>query len=165
MPKLKPKLSGRKPSENKRMRKPDIKFVCQAEQKQPKRMDETTEPQNIQLNQKTTKDQLNQSQPTIPTKQTKNKARTVEVDDPSSPPEIKYELHLRSMVPRIVQKCQGYCQRSLIPADHKDYFLVKSFARSYYMHNGKKLFKVAPQYIQFNEDCLKEYTRQKIDTY
>ena len=47
---MKPKSSGRKPSENKRMRKPDIEFVCQPEQKQPKRMDETTEPQNIQSN-------------------------------------------------------------------------------------------------------------------
>ena len=69
------------------------------------------------------------------------------------------------MVPRIVQKCQGYCQRSLIPADHKDYFLVKSFARSYYVHNGKKLSKVAPQCVHFNEDCLKEYARRKLDTY
>ena len=44
---LKPKSSDRKPSENKRMRTPNIEFVCQPEQKQPKRMDETTEPQNI----------------------------------------------------------------------------------------------------------------------
>ena len=29
----------------------------------------------------------------------------------------------------------------------------------------KKLSKVAPQYVHFNEDCLKEHARRKLDTY
>ena len=33
------------------------------------------------------------------------------------------------------------------------------------MHNGKKLSKVAPQYVRFNEDWLKEYARRKLVTY
>ena len=81
--------------------------------------------------------------------------KEVLVKDPNAPPETVYELHLRSMVSRLVQKCQGYCQKVLVPADNEDYFLVRSYARSYYTHDGKEVSKILSQYVHFQKDCLK----------
>lgn len=135
----KPKASGRKPNEGKRIRKPDIDTVCEPDPKiQAKPMQNTMQNQN--------QDQIN-----------------VKVLDPNAPPPIVYELHLRSMVPRLVQRCQGYCQRNLVPADNQDYFIVKSYARSFYTSNKQQMSKIAPQYVHFSADCLKEYARRKLN--
>ena len=87
--------------------------------------------------------------------------KKVELEDPNSLPKAVYELHLRSMVPRKVQRCQGECNRNLIPADNEDYLLVKSYGRSYFTLHGREHSKFGPQYIHFNQDCLKQYTERK----
>ena len=43
------------------------------------------------------------------------------------------------------------------------YLLVKSFGTSTFMMKRESHFKYGPQYIHFQSDCLKEYTRRKHD--
>ena len=59
----------------------------------------------------------------------------IQIEDPSAPRKIVYELHLRSKVPRKVERCQGNCRVKLWPADesNNDYLLVKSFGTSQFM--------------------------------
>ena len=41
--------------------------------------------------------------------------------------------------------------------------LVKLFGTSTFMVQGKSRFKYGTQYVQFQSECLKEYTRRKHD--
>ena len=89
----------------------------------------------------------------------------IQIEDPSAPRKIVYELHLRSKVLRKVERFQGNCGAKLWPVDesNNDYLLVKLFGTSTFMMKGESRFKYGPQYIHFQSDCLKEYTRRKHD--
>ena len=91
----------------------------------------------------------------------------IQIEDPSAPRKIVYELHLRSKVRRKVERCQRSCGVKLWPVDesNNDYLLVKSFGTSTFMVKGESRFKYGPQYIHFQSDCLKEYTRRKHDIF
>ena len=85
----------------------------------------------------------------------------VKVHNPNAEEPTVYELHLRSKVPRRVERCQGNCGKKLIPSSNEDYLLVKSYGPTSYMHDGKTKRKYGPQYIHFNSRFLKEYALQK----
>ena len=48
------------------------------------------------------------------------------IEDPNCEPEIPFELFFQSLVPRLVQKCQGKCDRNLLQSNEEDYLLIKS---------------------------------------
>ena len=54
--------------------------------------------------------------------------------DPNAPEKISYELFFRSMVLRLVNRCQGNCGDKLLPADKEDYLVVKSRGRISFMN-------------------------------
>ena len=81
------------------------------------------------------------------------------MEDPKLSRRVTYEL--RSMVPRLVDHCQGNCSEKLRPADEQDYLLVKSWGRSNFFYKGENKWKHGPQYINFKNDCLKEYAHFK----
>ena len=78
---------------------------------------------------------------------------------------VIYEPHLRSMVPRKVERCHGNCGVKLEPSDkaNNDYLVVKSFGTSTFMVKGESHCKYGPQYVHFQSDCLKEYAHRKHD--
>ena len=81
------------------------------------------------------------------------------MEDPKLPRRVTYEL--RSMVPRLVDFCQGNSGEKLLPAVEQDYLLVKSWSRSNFFYKGENISKYGPQYIHFKNDCLKEYAHFK----
>ena len=83
------------------------------------------------------------------------------MEDPKLPRRVTYELHLRSMIPRLVDRCQGNCGEKLLPADEYYCLLVKSWGRSNFFYKGENKSKYGPQYIHFKNDCLKEYAHFK----
>ena len=89
--------------------------------------------------------------------------KKVFIEDPNSKRVIPYELFLRSLVPRQVERCQGNCGNKLKPSDNGDYLLVKSHGPSSYTVKGETRTKYGPQYIHFRNDCFREYTRLKHD--
>ena len=60
------------------------------------------------------------------------KPKKVKIQDPNIAWKVVYELHLRSMVPRKVERYQGNCGVNLEPSDEtkNDYLVVKSFGTS-----------------------------------
>ena len=85
----------------------------------------------------------------------------VKVHNPNAEEPTVYELHLRSKVPRRVERRQRNSGKKLILSSNEDYLLVKSYGPTSYMHDGKIKPKYEPQYIHFNSRCLKEYALQK----
>ena len=85
------------------------------------------------------------------------KAGKVKIQDPNIARKVVYELHLRSMVPRKVERCQGNCGVKLEPSDeaNNDYLVVKSFGTSTFMVKGESHSKYGPRYVHFQRDCLK----------
>ena len=61
----------------------------------------------------------------------------VKVHNPNAEEPTVYEPHLRSKVPRRVERCQGNCGKKLIPSSNEDYLLVKSYGPTSYMRDGK----------------------------
>ena len=59
-------------------------------------------------------------------KKEKESRKSFTFQDPNAPEKIWYELFFRSMVPRLVNRCQGNCGDELFPADNEDYVVVKS---------------------------------------
>ena len=59
-------------------------------------------------------------------KKEKESRKLFTFQDPNAPEKIWYELFFRSMVPRLVNRCQGNCGDELFPADNEDYVVVKS---------------------------------------
>ena len=94
-------------------------------------------------------------------KKSRSSSLHLKVEDPNVERALVYELHLRSQVPRIVERCQGNCGIKLIPADENDYLLVKSYGPSTYTVKGECKTKYGPQYIHFKGECLKEYAHRK----
>ena len=93
------------------------------------------------------------------------KLAKVKIQDPNIVRKVIYELHLRSMVPRKVERCQGNCGVKLEPSDkaNNDYLVVKSFGTSTFMVKGESPSKYGPQYVHFQSDCSKEYAHRKHD--
>jgi len=73
------------------------------------------------------------------------------------------ELHLRSLLHRSVERCQGMCGNQLKPADTDDYYVVKSYGPSSYKVNGVIQTTYGPQYVHFNVLCLRNYCKRKHD--
>ena len=68
------------------------------------------------------------------------------------------ELFFRSMVPRLVNRCQENCGDTLFSADKEDYLVVRSRGRTSVMNNqGEMGSKYCPLYIHFKAGHLKEY--------
>ena len=87
------------------------------------------------------------------------------IEDPNAERPIVYELFFRSMVPRLVQRCQGNCGVKLCTADEGDYLLVKSYGTSTFSVKDETRSKCGPLYILFKNECLKEYAHQKHDVF
>ena len=137
----KPKNNGRKSNERKRNRKLDVENIFD-----PLEIDEEEE------------DPV-KKKPSDGIKQSAEKS--INLEDPHKVLEPKYELHLRSKVSRLVVKCQGNCGKKIKTADKEDFFLVKSSGRSYFTVHGRSTSRVCPQYIHFQNDCLKQFSREK----
>ena len=82
-------------------------------------------------------------------------AKRIRIEDPNCEPEIPFELFFRSLVPRLVEKCQ------LSQSNEKDYLLIQSNGPTTFLVNGEERTTVGPQYVHFNQKCLKEYLHRK----
>ena len=60
------------------------------------------------------------------------------IDDPNVQPQVPYLLFFRSLVPRLVQRCQGNCGNNLKPSDNEDYLIVKSHGSTTFTVNGEE---------------------------
>ena len=90
-----------------------------------------------------------------------NESSRIQFKDPGKPHQIICQLHLRSLVPTLVKKCQGNCGELLVPWDKEDYLLIKSFRKSHYIDKNRKgESKYGPLYVHFQNECLKEYTNR-----
>ena len=79
-----------------------------------------------------------------------NESSGIQFKDPGKPHQIICQLHLRSMVPRLVKKRQGNCGELLVPWDKEDFLLIKSVRKSHYIDkNGKGESKYGPLYVRF----------------
>ena len=90
-----------------------------------------------------------------------DRAHVMRVENPNASRPVEYQLFLRSLVPRVVERCQENCGIKLKAADNRDYLLVKSRVPSTYMVKGESRTRYGPQYIHFKADCLKEYAHAK----
>ena len=88
-------------------------------------------------------------------------AERIRIEHPNCKQEIPFELFFRSLVPRLVEKCQGNCGRKLSQSNEEDYLLIKSNGPTTFLVNGEERTKVGPQYVHFNQKCLKEYLHRK----
>ena len=87
------------------------------------------------------------------------------IEDPNAERPIVYELFFRSMVPRLLQRCQGNCGVKLCTADEGDCLLVKSYGTSTFSVKDETRSKCGPLCILFENECLKEYAHQKHDVF
>ena len=91
-------------------------------------------------------------------KKEKESRKSFTFQDPNALEKISYELFFRSMVPRLVNRCQGNFGDKLFPAEKEDYLVVKSRGRISFMNKqGKMNSKAYPLYIHFQAECPKEY--------
>ena len=69
------------------------------------------------------------------------KPEKVKNQDPNISGTVVYKLHLRSMVPRKVERCQGNCGVKLEPSDEtsNDYLVVKSFGRNVDIYGQRRV--------------------------
>ena len=95
-------------------------------------------------------------------KKEKESRKSFTVQDPNAPEKISYELFFRSLVPRLVNRCQGNCcGDKLFPADKEDYLVVKSRGCISFMNKqGEMDSKYYSLYIHFKAECLKEYAER-----
>ena len=66
----------------------------------------------------------------------KDEKRTT-TDDTNFQPQVSYFLFFRSLVPRIVQRCQRKCGINLKALDNEDYLVVKSHGSTTFTRNGE----------------------------
>ena len=59
-----------------------------------------------------------------------DRAHVMRVENPNAFRTVEYQLFLRSLVPRLVEHCQGNCGIKLKPAHNRDYLLVNSHGPS-----------------------------------
>ena len=93
------------------------------------------------------------------------KPEEVKIQDLNIVRKVVYELYLRSMVPRKVERRQGNCSAKLEPSAeaNNDYLVVKAFGTSTFMVKGESHSKYGPQYVHFQRYGLKKYARRKHD--
>ena len=93
------------------------------------------------------------------------KPEKVKIQDLNIAWKVVYQLHLRSMIPRKVEKRHCNCGVKLEPSDEarNDHLVVKFFGTSTFMVKGESHSKYGPRYVHFQRDCLKEYTYRKHD--
>ena len=72
----------------------------------------------------------------------------------------KFELHLRTKVPKAISKCQG---KSWIAISATEALIVHSFGNTFWAdrNTGKNRTKYSPLYIYFQEKCLKNFGTEK----
>ena len=83
------------------------------------------------------------------------------IDDSNVQPQVPYVSFFRSLLPRLVQRCQGNCGINLKPLDNEDYLVVKSHGSTTFTVNGEEKTRSGPH---FNNVCLKEYAYLKHNT-
>ena len=137
---VKPKTSGRKPNCTKRNRKVEVEFIS----------DPLENAKDSPKGKRSTG-----------TNEGKGAEKSIILENPMIDPEPTYELHLRSKLSRMITKCQGNCGQKIKTADKEDFFLVKSFGRSYYSVHGRAKSRLCPQYIHFHNQCLKQFASEK----
>ena len=96
-----------------------------------------------------------------------DRAHVMRVENPNASLPLEccqYQLFLWSLVPRLVECCQGNCGIKLKPADNRDYLLVKSHGPSTYMIKEESRTRYGLQHIHFKADCLKECAHARRDT-
>ena len=99
-------------------------------------------------------------------KKEKESRKSFTFQDPKALEKILYELFFRSMVLRLVNRCQGNCGNKLFPADKEDYLVVKSRGCISFMNKqGEMDSKLCLLYIYFKAECLKEYARRIHDVH
>ena len=86
------------------------------------------------------------------------------IDYPNVQPQVPHVIFFRSLVPRLVQRCQGYCGINLKTSDNEDYLIVKSHGSTRFTVNGEEKTRGGPPYVHFNNVCLKQYTYLKHNT-
>ena len=69
------------------------------------------------------------------------------MENPNASRPLEYQLFLRSLVPRLAERCQGNCGIKLKPADNRDYLLVKSHGPSTYMAKEESRARYGPEYL------------------
>ena len=67
----------------------------------------------------------------------KKPEKKVRIDGPHAKRTVLYELYFRSLVPRLVERCQGNCGVKLKTSDDGDYLLIKSHDPSTYTVKGE----------------------------
>ena len=88
-------------------------------------------------------------------------AKRIRVKDPNCEQKNPFELFFRSLVPRLVEKCQGNCGQILSQSKVEGYLLIKSNGSTIFLVNGEERTKIGPQYVHFNLKCLEEYLHRK----
>ena len=99
-------------------------------------------------------------------KKEKESRKSFTFQDQNALENILCELFLRSMVPRLVNRCKGNCGDKLFPADQEDYLVVTSRGRISFMNKqGEMDSKLYLLYINFKAECLKGYARRIHDVH
>ena len=82
---------------------------------------------------------------------------TISFRDPRATAEKEFELHHRTNVLKSVSKCQGNCGR---PRKVEEVMVVRSYGRITWTEKstGKEKAKFGTMYIQFHENCLKNFS-------
>ena len=93
-----------------------------------------------------------------------DRAQVMRVENPNASQPIEYQIFLRSLVPRLLECCQGNCGIKLKSSDNRDYLSVKFHGPSTCMVKGESRTRYGPQYIHFKGDCPKKYAHAKQDT-
>ena len=78
----------------------------------------------------------------------KDEKRT-SIDDTNFQPQVPYILFFRSLVPRIVHRCQGKCGINLKALDNEDYLVVKSHGSTTFTVNGEEKREVVRNICAF----------------
>ena len=63
--------------------------------------------------------------------------------------------------PYSLSKQYSRCGRKLSQSNDEDYFLIRSNSPTTFLVNGEDTTKFGPQYVYFNQKCLKEYLHRK----
>ena len=96
-------------------------------------------------------------------KEEKESRKSLTFQDPNALEKISHELLFCSIVPRLVNRCQGNCGDKFFPADKEDYLVVKSCGRISSMNRQGEMD--SKLYIHFKAECLKEYARRVHDVH
>ena len=89
-------------------------------------------------------------------KKEKENRKSFSFRDPNAPEKLLCELFFRSVVPCLVNRCQGNCGDELFLVDKEDYLVVKPRGHISLMNKqGEMDSKYCSLYIQLKAECLK----------